>query len=111
MRLGRAFAITATGQGTRELYVPMPGVTLTGPGCPWPAGVGSGDLSWQLLAVSFGISHFCKRGEHPGYLRQDWEIGGISTSELCPPSPPSTWDTGEKPRTAAWHNVPGNHGA
>lgn len=28
--------------------------------CPHPAGVGSGGPSWQLLAVSFGISRFCK---------------------------------------------------
>jgi len=46
----------------------MPGVTLTSPGCPYPAGVGSGESSWQLPAVSAGVSRFCERGEHPGYM-------------------------------------------
>lgn len=61
----------------------------------------------QKLDVPMPIVPLSGTPHHPGHTRQDYEIGGISTSELCPWSPPSTWDTGEKLcMVVAWHSVP-----
>lgn len=52
-------------EGTEELDVPMPSVTLADPGCSYPAGVSSGDGSCQLLAVGCGLRHSYRQGAHP----------------------------------------------